>query len=60
MNKKMSWKLNSKRYFSQFGEVTRFRISRSRKSGASKGYGFIEFRQESVARIVAQTMNKCP
>ncbi|CAJ1406751.1 unnamed protein product [Effrenium voratum] len=47
-----------KTYFSQFGEVTRFRLSRSKKTGGSKGYGFIEFRQESVAKIVAQTMNK--
>ncbi|CAK9070105.1 unnamed protein product [Durusdinium trenchii] len=47
-----------KTYFSQFGEVTRFRLSRSPKTGGSKGFGFIEFRQESVAKIVAQTMNK--
>lgn len=46
-----------KKYFSQFGEVTRFRLMRSRKTGGSKGYGFIEFRQESVAKIVAQTMH---
>eukprot|EP00438_Fugacium_kawagutii_P026798 Skav211971 [mRNA] locus=scaffold4541:48951:53097:- [translate_table: standard] len=47
-----------KKYFSQFGDVTRFRLVRSRKTGGSKGYGFIEFRQESVAKIVAQTMDK--
>lgn len=47
-----------KKYFSQFGDVTRFKLARSRKTGGSKGYAFIEFRQESVAKIVAQTMNK--
>eukprot|EP00913_Durusdinium_trenchii_P014716 g13806.t1 len=31
-----------KTYFSQFGEVTRFRLSRSPKTGGSKGFGFIE------------------
>ncbi|CAE7663075.1 nifk, partial [Symbiodinium pilosum] len=45
-------------YFSQFGHVTRMRLARSRKTGGSKGYAFIEFKQESVAKIVASTMNK--
>jgi len=46
------------KYFTQFGKVTRMRLSRSKKTGGSKGYAFIEFAQESVAKIVAQTMNK--
>jgi len=46
------------KYFSQFGKVTRMRLSRSKKTGGSKGYAFIEFKDESVAKIVAQTMNK--
>ncbi|XP_041371797.1 LOW QUALITY PROTEIN: MKI67 FHA domain-interacting nucleolar phosphoprotein-like [Gigantopelta aegis] len=44
-------------FFSQFGRVTRLRLARSKKTGASKGYAFIEFRSEDVAKIVAETMN---
>lgn len=44
-------------YFSQFGTVTRFRLSRSKKTGNSKGYGFVEFESEHVAKIAAETMN---
>ncbi|XP_068401385.1 MKI67 FHA domain-interacting nucleolar phosphoprotein isoform X2 [Eschrichtius robustus] len=44
-------------YFSQFGTVTRFRLSRSTKTGNSKGYGFVEFESEDVAKIAAETMN---
>ncbi|NXW39744.1 MK67I protein, partial [Nyctiprogne leucopyga] len=39
------------------GKVTRLRLSRSKKTGASKGYGFIEFESDDVAKIVADTMN---
>lgn len=45
-------------FFAQFGTVTRLRISRSKKNAASKGYGWIEFKEEEVAKIVAQTMDK--
>ncbi|XP_066136797.1 MKI67 FHA domain-interacting nucleolar phosphoprotein [Saccopteryx bilineata] len=44
-------------YFSQFGTVTRLRLSRSKKTGNSKGYAFVEFESEDVAKIVAETMN---
>ncbi|XP_073702295.1 MKI67 FHA domain-interacting nucleolar phosphoprotein [Garra rufa] len=46
-----------KSYFEQFGKVTRLRISRSKKTGGSKGYGFVEFECNEVAKIVAETMN---
>ncbi|NXT27796.1 MK67I protein, partial [Syrrhaptes paradoxus] len=39
------------------GTVTRLRLSRSKKTGASKGYAFIEFASDDVAKIVADTMN---
>jgi len=45
-----------KKFFAQFGKVTRLRISRSKKNAKSKGYGFVEFEEESVAKIVAETM----
>ncbi|XP_006459118.1 hypothetical protein AGABI2DRAFT_201089 [Agaricus bisporus var. bisporus H97] len=44
-------------YFSQFGDITRLRISRNKKTGKSKHYGFIEFDSSSVAQIVAETMD---
>lgn len=45
-----------KKYFSQFGEIKRLRLSRNKKTGASKHYAFIEFAHGDVAEIVAKTM----
>lgn len=44
-------------YFSQFGEITRLRLSRNRITGRSKHYAFVEFSSISVAKIVAATMD---
>ncbi|XP_053453917.1 MKI67 FHA domain-interacting nucleolar phosphoprotein [Nycticebus coucang] len=44
-------------YFSQFGTITRLRLSRSKRTGNSKGYAFVEFESDDVAKIVAETMN---
>ncbi|KAE8218584.1 hypothetical protein CF319_g7564 [Tilletia indica] len=44
-------------YFSQFGTVTRLRLSRNRSTGAPKHYGFIEFADRDVATIVRETMD---
>lgn len=44
-------------YFQQFGTILRLRLSRSKKTGGSKGYAFIEFDCDEVAKIVAETMN---
>ncbi|XP_028993464.1 MKI67 FHA domain-interacting nucleolar phosphoprotein [Betta splendens] len=46
-----------KTYFEQFGKVLRLRLSRSKKTGGSKGYAFVEFECDEVAKIVAETMN---
>ncbi|XP_053168989.1 MKI67 FHA domain-interacting nucleolar phosphoprotein [Hemicordylus capensis] len=46
-----------KEYFSQFGTVTRLRLARSKKTGGTKGYAFLEFECDEVAKIVADTMN---
>ncbi|KAF2142419.1 uncharacterized protein K452DRAFT_318062 [Aplosporella prunicola CBS 121167] len=45
-------------YFSQFGNITRLRLSRNKKTGRSKHYAFVEFEHASVADIVAETMDK--
>ncbi|EUC46844.1 hypothetical protein COCMIDRAFT_4129 [Bipolaris oryzae ATCC 44560] len=46
-----------KKYFSQFGKVNQLRLSRNKKTGASKHYAFVEFQSQEVADIVARTMN---
>ncbi|ETW83275.1 hypothetical protein HETIRDRAFT_315159, partial [Heterobasidion irregulare TC 32-1] len=46
-----------KAYFAQFGNVTRVRLSRNKKTGRSKHYAFVEFDSSSVAQIVAETMD---
>ncbi|KAK2861380.1 hypothetical protein FQN49_004253 [Arthroderma sp. PD_2] len=43
-------------YFSQFGDISRLRLSRNRTTGSSKHYAFIEFASTSVAKVVASTM----
>eukprot|EP00696_Hemimastix_kukwesjijk_P009077 gnl/Hemi2/21508_TR7160_c0_g1_i1.p1 gnl/Hemi2/21508_TR7160_c0_g1~~gnl/Hemi2/21508_TR7160_c0_g1_i1.p1 ORF type:complete len:204 (+),score=54.62 gnl/Hemi2/21508_TR7160_c0_g1_i1:106-717(+) len=44
-------------FFTQFGDIIRLRISRSRKTGGSRHYAFIEFADAEVAKIAAETMN---
>lgn len=44
-------------YFSQFGDITRLRLSRNRRTGASRHFAFIEFASAEVAAIVAETMD---
>lgn len=46
-----------KAYFEQFGQVTRTRVARSKKSGKSNGYAFVEFKVPEVAKIAADTMD---
>jgi len=46
-----------RKYFSQFGKVLRLRLARSKKTGKSKGYAFVEFEFEDVAKIVAEAMD---
>lgn len=44
-------------YFSQFGDITKLRLSRNKYTGASKHFAFIEFSSTEVAKIVAETMD---
>ncbi|KAJ1025024.1 hypothetical protein NDA18_004310 [Ustilago nuda] len=46
-----------KSYLSQFGHVSRLRVSRNKKTGASKHYAFVEFADKDVAQIVQETMH---
>ena len=46
-----------KKFFGQFGDVSKTRVSRSKKTGRSKGYAFVEFSDKQVAEIAVTTMN---
>jgi nucleolar protein 15 len=46
-----------KEFFTQFGEVTRIKLARSKRSGRPKGYAFIEFNKLETAEVAAETMN---
>lgn len=45
-------------YFSQFGAISHLRLARNPKTGKSRHYAFVEFASQSVAEIVAKTMDK--
>jgi nucleolar protein 15 len=44
-------------YFEQFGKILKLRMSRNRKTGASRHFAFIQFESASVADIVTRTMD---
>ncbi|KAG0491087.1 hypothetical protein HPP92_007950 [Vanilla planifolia] len=46
---RMRWK--------QFGKVKRLRLARSRRTGRSKHFGYIEFENPQVAKVVADEIN---
>lgn len=44
-------------FFSQFGDISRLRVSRNKKTGKSKNYAFVEFKSPEVAAIAAEAMD---
>ncbi|KAL7528259.1 hypothetical protein ACHAXR_002352, partial [Thalassiosira sp. AJA248-18] len=44
-------------FLNQFGSVKRCRVSRSTKTGRSRGYAFVDFIDPEVTQIVAETMS---
>ena len=44
-------------YFGQFGTVSRLRLSRSKRTGRSKHFAFVEFEDREVAEVVAKSMH---
>lgn len=46
-----------KKYFEQFGTISRFILPRSKHTGRIKGYSFIEYESMEIAKIAANTMN---
>lgn len=47
----------AKKYFRQFGDITRMRLARNKTTGRMKHFGFIEFKEEEAAKVAAETMN---
>jgi nucleolar protein 15 len=47
-----------KKFFAQFGVVKNIQLSRSKKTGVSRHYGWIEFETPEIAKIAAKAMNK--
>ena len=46
-----------RKFFSQFGVVRRVKLFRSKKTGGSKGYGFVEFEDAATATVTAEAMD---
>jgi len=46
-----------KKFFSQFGDIKRVNLVRSRKTGNSQGRAYVQFKDPIVAQIVADTMD---
>eukprot|EP01061_Rhynchopus_euleeides_P030206 TRINITY_DN50254_c0_g1_i1.p1 TRINITY_DN50254_c0_g1~~TRINITY_DN50254_c0_g1_i1.p1 ORF type:complete len:268 (+),score=123.40 TRINITY_DN50254_c0_g1_i1:112-915(+) len=44
-------------FLSQYGKIRRLRLSRSPKTGASKGYAFVQFDDPEVGPAVAEELN---
>jgi len=44
-------------FLSQFGNVANLKVSRSKRTGNSRGFAFVQFADEEVAAIVAQTLS---
>lgn len=46
-----------RKFFSQFGDVLRVKVFRSKKTNRSKGYAFVQFEEAEVAKVVSETVN---
>ena len=44
-------------FFSQFGKVRRIKLFRSKKTGNSKGYAYVQFESMDVATVAAEAMD---
>lgn len=46
-----------RKFFEQFGKINKLRVSRSKKTGRTRGYAFLEFAKKDVAEIAVNTMD---
>lgn len=44
-------------FFGQFGDITRMRLARSKRTGRPKHYGFVEFEMKEIAEIASKAMD---
>jgi nucleolar protein 15 len=44
-------------FFGQFGKIVKLRLSRSPKTGGSRGYGYIQYDMPEIAHIAAEAAN---
>lgn len=44
-------------FFNQFGQVTKLRVSRNKKTARARSYAFLEFKSAEVAAIAAEAMD---
>jgi nucleolar protein 15 len=47
-----------KKFFTQFGEISKLRVARSKDTARPKGYAFMQFKESKVAEVAAKAMNK--
>lgn len=46
-----------KKYFGQFGDITRVRLLKIKKTGKSRGYGFVEYKDSISAKAAVESMD---
>jgi len=46
-----------RKFFEQFGNISKLRVARSKSTARSKGYAFLEFESKAVAEIAVKTMD---
>ena len=51
------YEVELKKFFTQFGKVTRTRVVRSKRTGVSRGIAYVEFYRPEIAQIAAEAMN---
>lgn len=44
-------------FFTQFGKLTKVRLSRSKTTGKAKHYAYLQFQHQEVAKIAAEAMD---
>lgn len=51
------YEMELKKYFTQFGDIEQVRVARNKKTGKSKHFGYVKFKDQEAARVAAETMH---
>lgn len=46
-----------RKFFAQFGVIQKLKVAKNPKTGHSRGYAFIQFTSNDIAKVVAEAMN---